>query len=298
MSLESVAEATRIATRHLLALERSDLAALPAAPFTKGYIRAYAQFLGIDPQPMLNAYRYEQRRRGVDTPEAQAKMLAELSRLVEHRAPKTGLGGFLTQPKRLALVLAAACLLGGAGWLVSRAWAPHAVATAPRPQADASTEVVGAPEATPVDTPTPQETVALSSRETPQPSPRAVATAAASAPAASGTTPVLQVSHSGVGTGITGHRLVGSADRFVEGTRVAFWTRVLGGKPGEEIRHVWLREGQVVMRAELTLGGSHWRTYSRRLLGEGSAGRWAVEARGPDGELLARQEFLCVPGGG
>jgi hypothetical protein len=48
------------------------------------------------------------------------------------------------------------------------------------------------------------------------------------------------------------------------------------------------------MRADLPIGGRHWRTYSRFLLPEGSAGRWAVEARTSDGRLLVRDEFLCT----
>jgi hypothetical protein len=105
----------------------------------------------------------------------------------------------------------------------------------------------------------------------------------------------LEVSHSGVGTGIENSRLVGRGDRFMEGDRVVFWTRVLGGRPGDVIRHVWFHEGTQVTLAELTLGGSHWRTYSSRVLEPGLTGRWLVEARRPDDEVLARQEFLCAP---
>ena len=65
--------------------------------------------------------------------------------------------------------------------------------------------------------------------------------------------------------------------------------------PGDVIQHVWFHEGQRATLAPLTLGGSHWRTYSRRILDPGLTGRWVVEARHPDGEVLARQEFLCVP---
>jgi hypothetical protein len=105
----------------------------------------------------------------------------------------------------------------------------------------------------------------------------------------------LEVTHSGVGTGVESSRLVGRAERFTEGTPVVFWTRVLGGRPGDIVRHVWLHEGQRVGFADLQLGGFHWRTYSRRDLPEGATGRWVVEARSPDGDLLAREEFLCVP---
>ena len=115
-------------------------------------------------------------------------------------------------------------------------------------------------------------------------------------PAAALPTDALQVSDHAVGTDLVDRRLVGRADRFPEGTRVAYWTLVLGGQPGHVIRHVWFQEERAVMRADLPIGGPHWRTYSRLLLPRGSAGRWTVEARTSDGRLLARDEFLCEPG--
>jgi cytoskeletal protein RodZ len=291
VSLETAAEATRIAERHLAALETSDIAALPAAPFAKGYIKTYAQFLGIDPEPLLEGYRSEQRRRGMDTPEAQSRMLEELSRLVEHQAPKAGAGvAFRAPGTSLALVLLAAAAFGFGGWLVARARAPHAeLDAAPGPQAAASPAAAIAPEAATGEEPAPH--VASS------PLASAPARSPATKPAADTTSSELEVSRYGVGTGIRNHELVGGAEEFVEGTRVAFWTRVLGGRPGDVIRHVWFHEGEVIMRADLSVGSANWRTYSRRTLVDG-VGRWVVEARGPQGELLARQEFLCVPGGG
>ncbi len=74
---------------------------------------------------------------------------------------------------------------------------------------------------------------------------------------------------------------------------MAFWTLVLGGQPGHVIRHVWFHEGRAVMRVDLPIGGPRWRTFSRLLLPEGSAGGWAVEARTSDGRLLVREEFAC-----
>jgi len=81
----------------------------------------------------------------------------------------------------------------------------------------------------------------------------------------------------------------------VEGSEVVFWTLVVGGRPGDSIRHVWFEDGRAVMRADLDIGGAHWRTYSRLGLPRGATGPWTVEARDPEGRLLARQEFLCVP---
>lgn len=56
ISLEEISAATKISLRLLTALEASDLSRLPAPTFTRGFIRAYAHHLGIDPEDMVNAY--------------------------------------------------------------------------------------------------------------------------------------------------------------------------------------------------------------------------------------------------
>ena len=56
VSLESIAKATKISVRYLEALERGDVSRLPAPVFTRGFIRAYAGYLGLDPDEMVNAY--------------------------------------------------------------------------------------------------------------------------------------------------------------------------------------------------------------------------------------------------
>lgn len=56
ISLEEICATTKISMRQLKALEDSDLSRLPAATFTRGFIRAYARHLGIDPEEKVNAY--------------------------------------------------------------------------------------------------------------------------------------------------------------------------------------------------------------------------------------------------
>jgi transcriptional regulator with XRE-family HTH domain len=103
----------------------------------------------------------------------------------------------------------------------------------------------------------------------------------------------LSVAEHGVGLRVVDHHLRGEGDRFAEGTAVFFFTRVLGGRAGESVRHVWLREGGVVQTVELPLGGPHWRTHSRKTLY--GLGDWTVEARDGEGVVLARAAFTCVP---
>jgi cytoskeletal protein RodZ len=279
LALESVADATRIARRHLEALERSDLEALPAGPFGKGYVRAYAEFLGVDPQPVLEAYRFRERQRGRSTAEERQRTIEELAQLVERRERARPRPGFpLAKAGVAVLALLGLGLLGAGAWFLTRGGTPPPAAVS-SPLPVPSIGVTAPPEA-------------VRSR------PAAPATAAPTrAPGPRAPTPALQVSDHGVGTAVVHHQLVGRADRFAEGSRVFFWTGVLDGEAGDVIRHVWLHEGRTVVRVDREIGGPHWRTYSQLLLSEGSTGRWAVEARTAEGRLLARDEFVCVPAG-
>lgn len=56
ISLDEISQATKISIRLLTALEQGDLSKLPAPTFTRGFIRAYAKHLGIDPEEKVNAY--------------------------------------------------------------------------------------------------------------------------------------------------------------------------------------------------------------------------------------------------
>ena len=107
----------------------------------------------------------------------------------------------------------------------------------------------------------------------------------------------LSISDYGVGTDVVDRELKGKGDRFEEGTKVAFLTRVVGGSDGDRIRHVWLYEKEEIVSIGLTLGGSHWRTFSRKTLPPGTTGAWAVEARDAEDRVLARVEFTCVAAG-
>ena len=62
ISLREISEATKINLRYLDALERDDFRHLPGGVFNKGFVRAYAQFIGIDPETMVTAYLDEEGR--------------------------------------------------------------------------------------------------------------------------------------------------------------------------------------------------------------------------------------------
>ena len=53
VSLEDIANATKIRAGLLIAVERNDFDALPATPFVKGFIQAYCRYLGLDAQDAI-----------------------------------------------------------------------------------------------------------------------------------------------------------------------------------------------------------------------------------------------------
>jgi len=56
ITLEEIAKATRIGTRSLRALEQEDFGKLPGGIFNKGFVRAYARYLGIDEEQAVTDY--------------------------------------------------------------------------------------------------------------------------------------------------------------------------------------------------------------------------------------------------
>src|SRR5258708_12605959 len=65
VSLEEISRSTRVLTSYLEALEADDFEALPAPVFTRGFIRAYCQTLGVAPDEAFAIYD----GRAVDAPE-------------------------------------------------------------------------------------------------------------------------------------------------------------------------------------------------------------------------------------
>jgi cytoskeletal protein RodZ len=60
ISLREISESTKINVRYLDALERNDFKHLPGGVFNKGFVRAYAQYIGVDPDSMVNSYLLEE----------------------------------------------------------------------------------------------------------------------------------------------------------------------------------------------------------------------------------------------
>jgi len=69
LSLEEVEQATKIRKRYLTGLEREDYAMLPDAVYARGFLKTYANYLGLDGEALsrqLKSSRKTRRERGID----------------------------------------------------------------------------------------------------------------------------------------------------------------------------------------------------------------------------------------
>ena len=62
VSLADAARETRIRRSYLEALEAEDVAALPPMVYTRGFLRSYAEYLGLSPEAMVDLYQPSARR--------------------------------------------------------------------------------------------------------------------------------------------------------------------------------------------------------------------------------------------
>jgi cytoskeleton protein RodZ len=81
-SLADLAEATRVRKDYLLALEQAAWDRLPARAFTVGYVRAYAQALGLDEETAADRYKAE-------CPDRSAPLAAPIGSELEDVKPRS-----------------------------------------------------------------------------------------------------------------------------------------------------------------------------------------------------------------
>lgn len=121
ISLDEIAESTKIGSRMLRALEQEDFDKLPGGIFNKGFVRAYAKFLGLDEEQAVAdfqaAFAEKQQQHmpnGIGTGLTETEVLPSLA--------ATSVADRLMQSDQAAVFLKAAVLLifvlgvGGFGW--------------------------------------------------------------------------------------------------------------------------------------------------------------------------------------
>ncbi len=135
ISLREVSEATKIGLRHLEALEENRFDDLPGGVFNKGFIRAYAKFIGLDGETLVNVYLYDVAHQQKSAPaRPRSVMTPEDSPLPKPAAPPP-VPPLLPRrfPVKLMTGIALTLfMMGAAGWLILfRAPAGTAIDTAP-----------------------------------------------------------------------------------------------------------------------------------------------------------------------
>lgn len=167
ITLDEITESTKIARRHLEALEKEQFDQLPGGVFNKGFVKAYARFLGLDEDQAVADYSAVANEK----PEPEDKFPLEI-----HEKPKPELN-----PKRsrlpLAFLVAAlvGVLVGYIVWVKSRPHIPETAQVTQQPSAAADGE-------TPAQASTPapaSSTRAAAVAPAPQPAQKAAEHAAA-----------------------------------------------------------------------------------------------------------------------
>ncbi len=100
ITLDEITESTKISRRHLEALESEHFDQLPGGVFNKGFVRAYARFLGIDEDQAVADYSAANN----EQPEPENKFPLEI-----HEEPKRELN---PRRSKFPLVFALAALVG------------------------------------------------------------------------------------------------------------------------------------------------------------------------------------------
>jgi hypothetical protein len=76
---------------------------------------------------------------------------------------------------------------------------------------------------------------------------------------------------------------------------IVLWTRVTGGE-GQTLYHVWFYGDTEVGNVPLSIGGSPWRTWSRKQVPAEATGDWHVEIRDAAGNVIERLDFTIEGG--
>ena len=163
ITLDEITESTKISRRHLEALEGEHFDQLPGGVFNKGFVRAYARFLGIDEDRAVADYSAASN----EQPEPENKFPLEI-----HDEPDRELNPRRSYlPLAFAVAALAGVLVGYAFWIKSK---PHPTQQAQTalPAATASDQPAAPPAAsTPKPAPAVEHRAAGVAPEKPQPAP-------------------------------------------------------------------------------------------------------------------------------
>jgi TonB family protein len=135
LAYEDVLKGTKIKIAHLEAIESGDRAALPATPFTAGFVKAYAQFLGLDPDEYSRAYR------------AEAGAVAERSNAPIEEAGPSASDAVAPRPEKLKSYLGVGATLVFILWIGAEMFSPQSETAQPAARGAASAPLSAPPAA-------------------------------------------------------------------------------------------------------------------------------------------------------
>ncbi|HET8797146.1 MAG TPA: RodZ domain-containing protein [Thermoanaerobaculia bacterium] len=120
ISLKEISDATKISKRFLEALERNDHRTLPAPVFTRGFVREYARYVGLNADEMVSRYNFAASKDDrIEKPPPIEKYAAVPPRDITPKPqPKRGIPPPYARINRnaLSLVVLAALFAGVAWW--------------------------------------------------------------------------------------------------------------------------------------------------------------------------------------
>ena len=185
ITLREVSEATKIGLRYLEAMESNQFDQLPGGVFNKGFIRAYAGFIGLETEALINAYLFDLASQKSPQPVRPAVPGLRIEEAPSLPSPpaETPLAA-----RRATVALGAALVLilaAGAFLITFRGGAPAPVRSSARPARTQRAQIGGGNSEAPAPG-DPKQQVVLPSSAPPEPNPSATVGEPAGPPAAQG----------------------------------------------------------------------------------------------------------------
>jgi cytoskeleton protein RodZ len=117
VDLEQIEAATGVRTRYLRAIEEEDWNALPEEFYVRSFIRKYAQYVGVDPEPLVADYRGQRGTagRGAAPTSPFATTTSRRAESLRRRRKRQGIYAWLATAAAAAIVVVAIVLLAGGG---------------------------------------------------------------------------------------------------------------------------------------------------------------------------------------
>ena len=149
ISLKEISDATKISKRFLDALERNDHRTLPAPVFTRGFVREYARYVGLNAEDMVNRYNFAAATDDrIEKPPQIERYASTLPRDISPKPqPKRGIPHARVNRNAIAVFVIVLALSAVAWWAVQHRTVEHenAVDNTPVPAVNATKPAVAVP---------------------------------------------------------------------------------------------------------------------------------------------------------